>query len=200
MTDGEPEPSLGSAPGSLPGAQSLDETTNRSWGARIMGRSGRYRTIAEVGSALAVALTLLFIGLQLRETSRQTALNTTSIQVAAYQDLNAQISHFNELLLDPEIAAVFEMMVDPAGDWSKFSPVQRRQARSLLYMRVRHADMAFYQFDRGMLSAERLDSALRPLLSDIATPVFRAFWDEVKSRQVPAFREYLDRRIAEAAA
>jgi hypothetical protein len=124
-------------------------------------------------------------------------LITVSIQVAAYQDLNAQISHFNELLLDPDVAVVFELMVDPKGDWSQFSDVQRRQARSLLFMRVRQADMAFYQFDRGMLSEERLNAALRPLLSDIDKPVFRAFWEEVRSSQVPGFRAYLDRRIAE---
>jgi hypothetical protein len=157
----------------------------------------RYRIIAEIASAVAVALTLVFVGLQLRETSRQTALNTVSIQVAAYQDLNAQISHFNELLLDPEVAVVFERMIDPEWDWSRFSDVQRRQARSLLFIRVRHADMAFYQFQRGMLSEERLNSALRPLLSDIDKPVFRAFWNEVRPHQVPSFRDYLDRRIAE---
>ena len=165
----------------------------------MTGDGRRYRLAAEIASGAAIALTLLFVGLQLRESSRQTALNTVSIQVAAYQDLNAQISHFNELLLDPEIAAVFELMMDPEGEWSRFSEVQRRQARSLLYMRVRHADMAFYQYDRGMLSEERLDSALRPLLSDIDKPIFRAFWEEVRPNQVPAFREYLDRRIAERA-
>jgi hypothetical protein len=163
----------------------------------MTGDGRRYRLAAEIASGVAIALTLLFVGLQLRETSRQTALNTVSIQVAAYQDLNAQISHFNELLLDPELAAVFELMMDPEGEWSRFSAVQRRQARSLLYMRVRHADMAFYQYDRGMLSEERLDSALRPLLSDIDKPIFRAFWEEVRPNQVPAFRDYLDRRIAE---
>jgi hypothetical protein len=157
----------------------------------------RYRVVAEIASAAAVALTLVFVGLQLREASRQTALNTTSIQVAAYQDLNAQISHFNELLLDPGVALVFERMTDPAWDWSKFNPIERRQARSLLYMRIRHADMAFYQFDRGMLPEERLNSALRPLLSDIDNPIFRTFWEEVAPLQVPGFRDYLDRRIAE---
>lgn len=159
----------------------------------------RYRMIAEVASATAVALTLVFVGLQLREASRQTALNTTSLQVAAYQDLNAQISHFNELLLDPAIAQIFERMTDPTWDWSKFDPVQRRQARSLLYMRIRHADMAFYEFERGMLSEDRLRSALRPLLSDIDKPIFRNFWEEVGPLQIPAFREYLNRRIVESA-
>lgn len=153
--------------------------------------------LVEVGSAAVVVLTLIFVGLQLREASRQTALNTTSIQVAAYQDLNAQISHFNELLLDPGVASVFEHMTDPGWDWSKFDPVQRRQARSLLYMRVRYADMAYYQFERGMLSEERLGSAIRPLLSDIDKPIFRTFWEEVGPLQVPEFRDYLNRKIAE---
>jgi hypothetical protein len=155
--------------------------------------------LAEVASAAAVGLTLVFVGLQLREASRQTALNTTSVQVAAYQDLNAQISHFNELLLDPGVALVFERMTDPAWDWSKFNPVQKRRARSLLFMRIRHADMAYYQFERGMLSEDRLSSALRPLLSDIDKPIFRVFWEEVGPLQVPGFRDYLNRRIAERA-
>jgi hypothetical protein len=88
--------------------------------------------LAEVGSATAVVVTLVFAGLQLREASRQTALNTTSVQVAAYQDLNAQISHFNELLLDLEVDHVFDRITDSGWDWSKFNPIERRQARSLL--------------------------------------------------------------------
>ena len=157
----------------------------------------RYRMLAEVASATAVALTLVFVGLQLREAGRQTALNTTSVQVAAYQDLNSQISHFNELLLDPEVGHVFDRITDPQWDWSKFSPIERRQARSLLFMRVRQADMAYYQFERGMLSEDRLNSALRPIMSGVDTPVFRDFWKEVGPNQIPAFRDYLNRRIAE---
>jgi hypothetical protein len=157
----------------------------------------RYRMVAEIASASAVVLTLVFVGLQLREASRQTSLNTTSLQVAAYQDLNAQITHFNELLLDPALAIVFERINDRGWDWSRFDPTQRRQARSLLFMRVRQADMAYYQFERGMLSEERLNSALRPFLEDIDRPVVRAFWDERAPKQVPGFRDYINRRIAE---
>ena len=153
--------------------------------------------LAEIASAAAVALTLVFVGLQLREASRQTVLNSTAVQVAAYQDLNAQISHFNELLLDPKVAMVFERMTDPAGDWSMFNPVEKRQARSLLFMRIRQADMAFYQFERGMLSEERLTSAMRPFISDIDDPIFRIFWQEVGPRQPAGFRTYINRRIAE---
>jgi len=158
----------------------------------------RYKLLVEILSAIAVVLTLVFVGLELRETARQTALNTESVQVAAYQDLIAQISQFNRLLLDPTIASVFERMMNPKGDWAEFSAVERRQARSLLFLLVRHADMAFYQYQRGLLPKDRLNSALLPLLSDIDKPMYRAFWEEIKGSQVPSFREYIDKRIAEA--
>jgi hypothetical protein len=161
-----------------------------------MEQNRRYQVVGQIASAGAVALTLLFVGLQLRETSRQTALNTAALQVGAYQDLNAQISHFNELLLAPEIAIVWEHILDPDWNWPKFSLVERRQARSLMYMRIRHADMAFHQYERGMLTEERLTSALRPLLSDIDKPVVGAFWTEVAPNQLPAFRDYIDSKIA----
>jgi len=159
---------------------------------------GRYKIAAEITSAAAVVLTLLFVGLEVREATRQTALNTQSNQVAAYQDLISQITQFNQLLLDPQVAAVFERMTDPDGNWAEFSAVERRQARSLLYILVRHADMAFYQFERGMLPEERLHSALRPLLSDMDKPIYRAFWEEASANQVPAFREYVEGRMKAA--
>ena len=163
----------------------------------MTGNERRTRVVVELASALAVVATLVFVGLEVRETRRQTALNTEAIQVAAYQDLISQINRFNELLLEPDVAAVFERMQDPEGEWSTFSPVERRQARSLLYILVRHADMAYYQFEHGMLPEERFDSALRPLLTDMDKPIYRAFWEEVKGSRVPGFRDYIDRRIAQ---
>jgi hypothetical protein len=108
-------------------------------------------------------------------------------------------SHFNELPLDRDLAALYEKMNDPAGDWSRFNAVDARQARSLLRMQIRQADMAFYEYERGMLSEVRLNSALRPLLSSIHKPIVRSFWEEVGPNQVPEFRDYMNRRIVESA-
>lgn len=157
----------------------------------------RYQFAAQIGSVIVVVLTLIFVGLEVRETTRQTALNTQANEIAAYQDLIAQILRFNELLLDPGIARTFEHMQALDASWSDFSPIERRQARALLYILVRHADMAFYQFQRGMLPQDRLESALRPLVSDLHRPVYRGFWQEIRMNQEPAFREYIDRRIGE---
>ena len=148
-------------------------------------------------SAVAVVLSLVFVGLEVRETSQQTALNTEALQVAAYQDLIGQIAGFNQLLLDAEVATVYERLQDPEAIWSDFSVVDRRRARSLLFLLFRHADMAYYQYERGMLPAVRLDSALAPLLDDTPT-IYLSFWRDVKQNFVPEFRNYLDEKFSNA--
>lgn len=152
----------------------------------------------ELVSALAVVLSLVFVGIEVRETARQTRLSTEALQVAAYQDLVAQIAQFNAVLLDPELAAVYAVMVDPDATWSDLDLVQATQARRILFLIVRHADMAFYQFEKGLLPEERLTSALRPFLADINKPIYREFWEEAKVNFVRSFREYIDVHIGPA--
>lgn len=156
-------------------------------GARIKG-------IAELVSVIAVVLSLVFVGLEVRETARQTALNTESVQVTAYQNLISQIAEFNRLLLQPDVAILYNRMQDDNTDWSQFSVVERRQARAILFILFRHADMAFYQYERGMLPEARLESALGPVC--VQPPVCRSFWEERKSNFVPEFQAYIDARIA----
>ncbi len=145
-----------------------------------MAEQGRtFPRAAQLGSALAVVLSLVFVGLEVREASRQTGLNTEAIQIAAYQDLVAQISELNRLLVEPDAASLFERLLDPGGDWAEFSQTDRRRGRSMLILILRHADMGYYQYQRGVLSEERLESALAPWLLFADRPLFRSFWEEV---------------------
>ena len=52
---------------------------------------------AEIASAAAVVISLIFVGLEVRESARQTELNTQSLQLSAYQDLIGQIGTINVL-------------------------------------------------------------------------------------------------------
>ncbi len=156
----------------------------------------RLKRLTPLVSAAAVAISLVFVGLEVRETARQTQLNTEASQVAAYQDLISQIADFNTTRLDPEIAAVCMKSSDRDGDWSKLTPLEQNQSDRLLFLLVRHADMEFYQFEKGLLPEERLASALRPFLGDIEAPIHRRFWGNVKGNFVQSFRDYIDAQIA----
>ena len=156
----------------------------------------RVRLLAQFGSAVAVALSLVFVALEVRETSEQTALNTAALQVAAYQDLIGQIDEWNRTLLDPAAAELFVRLRSlEQGSWDDFTPVERAQANSLLFLLARHADMAFYQYDRGVISEDRLNSAVRPFVTSLRAPLVREHWERVKQNFVPAFGEYVDSQI-----
>ena len=159
----------------------------------------RFKVAAEIGSAVAVITSLVFVGLEVRETSRQTALNTESLQVTAYQHLIGQIGEFNQMMVDPDLAALYERLQDPEGEWSDFSVVDRRRAMSILFYLLRHADMAFYQFERGMLPEARMNSAAVLFLDGVSLPLYSTFWEDVRDNFVPSFREFVDHRVAESA-
>ena len=165
-------------------------------GDSVESKSINTKLIAQIASAAAVAISLVFVGLEVKETAEQTALNTVSLQVAAYQSLIGQIDDWNRTILDPEIAELAMRLEDPNGDWSELSDIDQSRARSLLYLLIRHADMAFYQYERGMLPEERLESALVPFLFNISAPMGRAHWENAKANFVPSFRAYVDLQLA----
>lgn len=157
----------------------------------------KFKQFGGLLSAIAVALSLVFVGLEVRETARQTQLNTEAIQIAAYQDLIAQISNLNELLLDPELGSFYLRLSGRDLSLADLSPAEAFQARRWHYLFVRHADMAFYQFERGLLSEERLESTIGPFILPLRAPVRREIWENQKSLLVPDFQEYVDGRLAE---
>ena len=158
-------------------------------------KTTRFRSLAEVGSAIAVVVSLVFVGLEVRETARQTELNTEALRLAAYQDLISQISQLNLALLDSATAAVYLKIGDPEGDRASMSRIERSQGDRILFLLVRHADMAYYQFEQGLLSEERLESAVRPFTSLLGAPIYRDFWERAKGNFVPSFQAYIDSKL-----
>ena len=52
----------------------------------------RWALIAEIVGGVAIVLSLIFVGLQVRQSAEQTALNTDAIRADAIQSLVGQIS------------------------------------------------------------------------------------------------------------
>jgi hypothetical protein len=155
-------------------------------------RNTRLGLITEVGSAIAVVVSLVFVGLEVRETARQTELNTEAIRIAAYQDLISQISSINELVLEPEAAAAYAHLSSPDTDWGTLSDEEQARVTRIFFLLVRHADMAYYQFEKGLLPEDRLESALRPFTGSLQAPVHSQQWERWKGFFVPSFRDYID--------
>ena len=156
------------------------------------------RLLAEILSAIAVVMSLVFVGLEVRESARQTAMNTQSIQVSAYQQLIGQINALNlSAIQSPEVAEMFSML-EPGPRYDSLSAAERVEiytSDALLFLLFRHGDMAFYQYELGMLPEERLDSAMRPLTCRLTSPVVLDFWAATKENFSSGYRGYVDDHI-----
>ena len=111
-----------------------------------------YALLAEIISAVCIVLSLIFVGLQVRQGSEETAANTAAIQGSVRQ---AMMEADKDLLLfaaeHPEIETGLEADL----------------AYQVAYIRTRHH--YWKQYEAGLLDAETYYSFMVPLLQNPAT-------------------------------
>ena len=149
------------------------------------------KAIRETLGFLAVVASLVFVGAEIQQ-------DTRSMQVSAYQDLIQQISLLNTLTFEnPEFGAL--VTGDAAaftGEGGPLTDSEEAQLDSFLWLLFRHADMAFYQHERGLLSAERLRSATMPMTTRLSYPIFQGEWEQRRAAFSQGYQSYVDSIIA----
>jgi hypothetical protein len=154
-----------------------------------MWKPDNIRLAVEVGSAMAVALTLGLVALELRAGTEQAALNTRAVEVAAYQDLIAQISEINRINVEnPDMNELRSRAL--RGD--SLSDAEKLRMNAYWYLVFRHGDMAFYQFQRGVLSGPRLLAVLGPLRQQLHNPTFPETWEQRRESFAPEYVSFVD--------
>ena len=151
--------------------------------------STKTSTIIEVVSAVAVVISLVFVGLEIRNSSEQVEQNTQALQIAAYQDLIGRIVEINALHIE-ESANIESLaaLTEPTEE-------QARKLTNFLWILFRHGDMAYFQFEKGAISEARLKSAMAPLTLRLQMPKVRQHWQSTKDVYVPAYQDYIDREF-----
>ncbi len=145
-----------------------------------------------VGFAAIIA-SLVFVGIETRNSTRQAVLTTQALEIAAYQELMDNISDLNAVVVeDPEVAALLLKAFDTTDELSDLE--QFRIDRNL-FQRFRHGDMAYFQFERGAIDETRLGSTLRVLR--LSNPRVREFWERSKIYFVDSYRNYVDQLMPE---
>ena len=131
--------------------------------------------------------------------------NTQAIQLSAYQDLTGRIVEYNQLIIqNPELKQVSDKLGlgNPAcirGDTSdvELNEEETYLFNSIMFIWLRHADMAYFQYSTGAINKERMLSAFSPLLNllNIQRGIDR--WKLVKVNFVPEFQAFIDEQIIE---
>jgi hypothetical protein len=147
---------------------------------------------------LAVIASLIFVGIETRNGVIQAELNTEAIEMAAYQELIQSINDMNALALQvPELRELSLRLED--GE-TGFDASELEIASYWLWMRIRHGDMAFFQYQRGAINESRLRSTLAPLIGLLSSPYGREQWQRRQKNFVPEFQDYVNRLLDEVEA
>ncbi len=147
-------------------------------------------------SATVVVLSLMFVGLEVRESSRPTELNTQSLQLSTYQDLIAQIADVNMAMLEnPGLR--LRLQQNYQSSWEELSLEEQSELTSIAFLFLRHGDLAFYQYEIGLLSEDRLESALGPIRGMLlCRPAFRTFWDAQRDSFHEGYQQFISERLS----
>ena len=134
----------------------------------------KWALVAEIVGGIAIVLSLAFVGFQIRQGSEQTELNTRAVEVSAFQDLISQMNiMYLELLGDDELAETVFLLIA-----NELTPDERQMRQVLLYAGYvfRHSEMAFVQFDKGLITEEQLFNVTFPLRGVLNTELGYQHW------------------------
>jgi len=154
----------------------------------------KWALVAEILGAIAVVLSLVFVGYQLKQGNEETSLNTRALELAAYQQLVERISDFNLITLEqPELRRVRQKV----SSGEELTDDEKAILNAFLYLAYRNGDLAFLQYQRGIIDEPRLRSGLGLLVNYLSLPVVQEHWRMARQGFVPEYRKYIDDLIVE---
>jgi len=134
---------------------------------KLKERLQEYALIAEIVGGIAIVLSLIFVGMQIRQ-------NSEISQINAYQELVSQITVMNTLRVqDGEFADLFwrfDHGEQPLDD------KERARLEAFLYMVFRQGDLAYRQYEKGLIDRDGLISVLAPTRSFLNTALGQEVW------------------------
>ena len=149
----------------------------------------QWKDLAEAVGFAAIIASLIFVGIETRNSTKQAELTTQALEISAYQALMSNIDDLNKVLLqNPELAPMTADIWgnDPADPKSY-------QMRRVLYILFRHGDLAYFMYERGAIDKSRLDSALSPV--PIYSEAGREFWEMSRRSFSSGYQAYIDEII-----
>ena len=145
---------------------------------------------------LSLVASLIFVGMELRQ-------NQQVAKVTAYQALAEQIASYNAFLLThPEI----NLIRNAALNNESLSEKDEEQYRAFYRMLQRQSELAYLQFENGIIDEVLLIRTTGPLIVNLRRSTYaKSYWDEhVEALSgglsyVPKFEEYINSRLKAAA-
>lgn len=145
-----------------------------------------YALMAEIAGAIAVVVSLIYVGLSVNQ-------NTNAIMVANHQALVALDQDTNGWLRDPEFAEIF---VNATKGIDQLSSAQSRQYFTFVADKFNAWEFAYLTYESGMMEDNIWKGWDRYYRSLIDTKSNQGYWESAKAGFSPAFVSYVDSVLA----
>lgn len=142
-----------------------------------------WANVAEIGAAVGVIISLIFVGLQLQS-------NTEATEAATREAINQKDMAYLSLRLDSAVLARANAKID---NGETLSPLEVSQLVHQEYVNFVSFEHSFYQFRKGALEAEewsRHENIARFRIE--SSEHARAMWARKRHTFTPPFREVVD--------
>ena len=142
-----------------------------------------WANVAEIGAAIGVIISLVFVGLQLQS-------NTEATEAATREAINHKDMAYLSLRLDSAVLARANAKID---NGETLSPLEVSQLVHQEYVNFVSFEHSFYQFRKGALEAEewsRHENIARFRIE--SSEHARAMWARKRHTFTPPFRELVD--------
>jgi len=154
----------------------------------------KWALIAEILGAVAVVVSLGFVGYQLQQSNEQAALNTQALERAAYQQLVDGISEFNlTTIQSPELRSARQKLESGV----ELTTDEKFLMNAFLFLAYRNGDLAYLQYQQGIIDEQMLLSGLGLLINYLYYPWVQAHWERLQVGFVDSYRDYINQLIAE---
>ncbi len=141
-----------------------------------------YALLAEIIGAIAVVVSLVYVGLGVRQ-------NTAAVQVANHQVLVAMDMDKNSWLRDADFAATFVLA---QNHLEQLSPVQLIQISTFVADTFNAWEFAYITFRNGAIEENIWNGWDAFYRSELEREPFRWFWRQNRSGFSPEYRAYVD--------
>ena len=143
-------------------------------------------TIASIISSVAVVLTLIFVGLQIKHNSR---VNRLAASLSGAQLLSQNLGRVME---HPDLA---ELIV-AGNDDDKWSPADRLRVTNFLSVSMRHYEILHAHRRYGIYEEDLWLGTEARLKESLANAAIRTWWQENRHFYAGSFAAYVDEIIA----
>ena len=146
-------------------------------------RLSEWANVAEIGAAIGVIISLIFVGLQLQS-------NTEATEAATREAINQKDMAYLSLRLDSAVLARANAKID---NGEILSPLEVSQLVHQEYVNFVSFEHSFYQFRKGALEAEewaRHENIARIRIE--SSEHARVMWARKRLTFTPPFRELVD--------